>query len=380
MGLVDVANDLNMILFESEILFISGLSLSAVSTFLLIYWSFIIFTRLRLNIKQYKAYIKSRYFDKHVYSKLKFAFETVRNRDIFLLILIVLEIAMLLAVTIPLPLLNVDQYESEFVKKKINETFPDCHVNCMVAVSYIYPIYAFAIISIVMLVLTQLIFMSFLNSYLACRYLGHSFPRKSVFKYVLFWIFLYVIQTICIIPWLQILFPFEVLLFFINWIILVYTTRHMCKAIRSRMREIELFEWNPESYRTYSRDLKHYKIAMGIVILANFFLIIAIFVITFEGFLEILFSNYCYLVIVFQLDPIHKPHIPYVLNVFYTFLDTFGTYIACVFAMLDAILLLTPSLFLFLCHFVNRIYHIGTGRAYFNRINRTLFDPLLHQY
>ena len=59
MGLVDVANDLNMILFESEILFISGLSLSAVSTFLLIYWSFIIFTRLRLNIKQYKAYIKS---------------------------------------------------------------------------------------------------------------------------------------------------------------------------------------------------------------------------------------------------------------------------------------------------------------------------------
>ena len=359
-----------------DILFISGLVLAGITIFLLLYWSVIISTRLRLNIKQYKAYIKSHYFDKHVHSKLKFAYETVRNRNIFLLILIAIEIVLLFAATLPLPILNFELYLSEFVKKKIKETFRNCTVSHVLAISYIYPISAFAIVSVGMLVITHFLFISFFNSYLACRYLGYSFPRRNAIKYVLLWIFLYIFLTVCTIPYLQILFPLAVLVVFINWMNLVYTTRQLCKAIRSIIREIELFEWNPESYRMYSRDLKHYKITMGVVILASFFLVMAIFVFASSAFLQILLDS-CYLQAVFGLNT--TQYIPRGLNPVYTFLQRYDTYIAYTFAVFDAIFMLIPSLLLFLCHFVNKIYHIGTGRAYFNRMNRTLFDPLLHQ-
>ena len=222
----------------------------------------------RIYAHERKQYLSSPELDSRTHSQILYTFTTVRNRDICLVALILLEILIIAALSFAMPVfwLNFLDFKSPNYESS----------NLIFIYPYIYPAYALLFVLISISFLTQLLLISFLNSYLAGRYFGHSFPKIVVCKYIFVWIFQAFLQIICIIPKLQILFlPTTTLLLFLNWLDLIASSRKLSRAIRSKIKEIRLFEWNPTQFRNQSRNLKQYTIAMGFLISAFFFLTLA---------------------------------------------------------------------------------------------------------
>ena len=358
--------------FERTLHFSLTYLLGTISTLLLLYWLIIITYRLYLIRNKHKQYLNSPELDPRAHSQILYTFTTVRNRDICLIALILLEILIIPTSSFALPafLSHLLYFESPIVK----ETFPNCESsNSIIVCLYIYPAYALPFVLISISFLTQLLLISFLNSYLAGRYFGHSFPKIVVCKYIIVWIFQAFLQTICIIPKLQILFlPTTTLLLFLNWLNLIASSRKLSRAIRSKIKEIRLFEWNPTQFRNQSRNLKQYTIAMGFLISAFFFLLLDIGVITVTYFL---LMKSCFIRTVYGINvSFNLTHVSDIRNVIITF-DHWAVYL---FIVIYAVLLFLPSLFIFLNHIANLLYDRCTGKGNMQKINNALFDPLIN--
>ena len=346
--------------------------IGTIGILLLLYWLIIITYRLYLIRNKRKRYLNSPELDPRAHSQILYTFTTVRNRDICLVALILLEILIVVTSSFALPAfwLHLLDFESPIVK----ETFPNCEsLNSIIVYLYIYPAYALLFVLIFNSSFTQLLLISFLNSYLAGRYFGHSFPKIVVCKYIIVWIFQTFVQTICIIPKHQILFlPTTTLLLFLNWLNLIASSRKLSRAIRSKIKEIRLFEWNPTQFRNHSRNLKQYTISMGFLISAFFFLTVALGILTIS---YVLLMKSCFIRTVYGINiSFNFTHVSDIRNVIITF-DHWGVYF---FLVIYAVLFFLPSLFIFLNHIANLLYDRCTGKGNMQKINNALFDPLIN--
>ena len=342
--------------------------IGTIGILLLLYWLIIITYRLYLIRNKRKKYLNSRELDPRAHSQILYTFTTVRNRDICLIALILLEILIVATSSFVVP-----EYIIHYLSSTKNITFLNCTFKePFIAIVYIYPAYALLFVLIFSSSITQLLLISFLNSYLAGRYFGHSFPKIVVCKYIFVWVFQTFLQTICIIPKLQILFlPTTTLLLFLNWLNLIASSRKLSRAIRSKIKEIRLFEWNPTQFRNQSRNLKQYTISMGFLISAFFFAIVAIGVLTVS---MLLFSS-CFIKIVYGINiSFNFTHVPDIRNI----IDTFDYWVVYFFLVISAVLLFLPSLFIFLNHIANLLYDRCTGKGNMQKINNALFDPLIN--
>ena len=359
---------------ESFIEFAFGFIIGTLSVLLLTFWLTVIIYRLNSTLKKYKHYRKEYVSDSHLRSEVIYALETVRNRDIFLLILVLLEIVINSCMTFVIPQMNINMYQNSKYLQEFYEQFPDCgSFNRLMAFSYIYPANTFMLITIGMLIITQLMIISFLNSYLAVRYFGYSLPRKVIYKYIFWWIFQYSIQTICIIPKLLLfLAPLMTVLIFLNWWNLIVSSRKMCSVIRSKMKEIYLFEWNPALYKNLSTSLKLYKLCMGIFILAYYFLILCLALLSITYFIHIIVFPCSFLE---KLYGIHlKMNFPDVISLHF---DAIQKWVVMTLGFFYGLFLLIPSLFLFLFYVFNVLYNRCTGKGNLAKFNIDLFKPLM---
>ena len=337
---------------------------------LLVYWLIIISYRLYLIRNKHKQYLKASELDPRIHSQILHSFITVRNRDICLVLLILLEILIIATFSFGFP-----EFWSNLLHSNttiVKHTFPNCtNLNRVIISVYIHPACGLFLIVFINSILTQLMLLSFLNSYLAGRYFGHSFPKIVVWKYIFSSIFQTFILTLCIIRKLQIFFfPICTLLIFLNWLNLIASSRKVCRAIRSKMKEIRLFEWNPALFRNHSRNLKQYRISMAFLIGSFLSLLIATTVLTISYFLIV---GSCF------IDNVYKVHLSITIpeqikSRTYDIINLFVFFLGLVYG----ILLLFPSCYLFLVHTATLLYDCCTGKGNLHRIKNTLFDPLLN--
>ena len=362
--------------------FAFGFIIGVVSVFLLIFWLTVISYRLRLTLKKYKHYLKVYVGDSRIRSEILYALETVRNKDIFLLIIVLLEIVIYICMTLVLPQMNMHVYQQAKYIEDFYKQFPNCSsFNPLIAYSYLYPANTFMIITFGMLIITQFMLISFLNSYLAGRYFGHSLPRKVIYKYIFWWFFQYSIQAIFIIPKLLIALPSVITIFlFLNWLNLIASSRKMSSAIKSKMKEIRLFEWNPTLYRYFSKNFKQYKIFMGSLVVALFFLALTMAFLSITYLLHLIIFANSFLEKVYGIN-LNVTLLPSNNKIISMYFDTFQRGFALLFAFLYALWLLVPSLLFFLFYVVNLLYSRCTGKGNINKINTELFQPLMnHEY
>ena len=343
--------------------------IGTIGILLLLYWLIIITYRLYLIRNKREQYFSSPELDPRTHSQNLYTFTTVRNRDICLAALILLEILIVATSSFVVP-----EYCSHYLSSTKNKTFLNCTFKePFIVIFHIYPAYALPFVLIFNSFFTQLLLISFLNSYLAGRYFGHSFPKIVICKYLFVWIFQTFLQTICIIPKLQILFlPTTTLLLFLNWLNLIASRRKLSRAIRSIIKEIRLFEWNPTQFRNHSRNLKQYTISMGFLISAFFFLIVAIGVLTISC---VLLMKSCFIRTVYGINI--NFNFTNVSDI-YRVISTFDSWAIYSFLVIYAVLLFLPSLFIFLNHIANLLYDRCTGKGNMQKINNALFDPLMN--
>ena len=341
-----------------------------IAILLLIYWLIIITYRLFLIRSKRKQYNNASELDPRTHSQIIYSFQTVRNRDICLVIILLLEIADVVIISFAIPEPFIYSIHSN---KKINETFTNCSIAYrLFANLYVHPVYALLVVTLPFLSITQLMLLSLLNSYLSGRYFGHRFPKLVVYKYIFIWTFQSFLLGMCIIPKLQILlFPTITLLVFLNWLNLVISSRKMCRAIQSKMKEIRLFEWDANMFRNYSRNFRQYRIGMGFLIGAFFFAILALsaYTISYSLFIGSCFIHSVY-GIRFYLKLYDASEYTMLLNIWVVF--------PCL-CFYEALLFL-PSLSIFLYHVANLLYDKCTGKGNMQRINNALFEPLMLRY
>ena len=358
------------------ILFLIGVILGVLSILLFVFWLLLIAYRLYLTLKQYNQYLKKYVADSYLRSEILKALRIVRNRDIFLLILILLDIFIFISYTLILSQMDMNVYHSKATKIIFNEVFHNCTFNSMFAYSYIYPANALLIITFGMLLITEYMLISFLNSYLSIHYLGYSLPKKVRNKYIICWVLQYCVQMVFIVPKLQIFLPSVfTLLLFLNWLNLVVSSRKMCKAIRSRMEEIRLFEWNPTQYRQFSTSLKRYKLAMGFYLSGFLALVVCMVFLSLSYFLQLLTSK-CYTKEVYGINYYYhlSDHVSQMIT---SLILDFQTYIAFTFALIWGLLFLFPSFFLFLVYVSNYLYDFCTGKGNMAKLQNELLEPLM---
>ena len=333
---------------------------------LLVYWLIIISYRLYLIRNKHKQYLKASELDPRIHSQILYSFTTVRNRDICLVLLILLEILIIANFSFTVPELFLHFVDSN---NEIKETLPNCTDTYLLFYDfYVYRVYALLFFTLYILVIIQLMLLSILNSYLDGRYFGHSFPKIIACKYIVCWIFQAFILTICVMSKLKyFFFPIITLLLFLNWLNLIASSRKVCRAIQSKMKEIRLFEWNPAQYRNHSLNLQQYRIAMGFLICAFFFLTLAV------GLFSI---NYFFLVGNCFIITVHGINLNF--NEIRQYTGIFNNWSVYILFLMYGVLLLFPSLFMFLYHMANLLYSRCTGKGNIQRINNALFEPLIN--
>ena len=354
-------------LFHFSLPFIIG----TICLFSLFYWLIIIAYRLYLIRNKHKRYFNTPDLDPRIHSQILYSFQTVRNRDICLVILILLEILILALLSFVMPPYIVNDLKSD---NKIKEIFPNCSIEYPITLDfYVHPVLALPFVIPSILTLTQLMLLSLLNSYLSGRYFGHRFPKRVVYKYIFIWTFQSFLLGVFIIPKLQILhIPTITLLVFLNWLNLVISSRKMCRAIQSKMKEIRLFEWDANMFRNYSRNLKQYRIAMGFLIIAFFFLILALGSLAISYFI---FVESCFIYKAYGIN------LNFNMSYFHTirkYIYNFDAWIVFLCLLLYAILLFLPSLGVILYHVANLLYDKCTGKGNMRKINNALFQPLMN--
>ena len=359
--------------------FAFGLIDGVVSVLLLTFWLTVITYRLKLTLKKHKYYLKEYFGDSRIRSEILYALETVRNKDIFLLILVLLEIVIYFCLVLVIPQMDINVYQHYHSTEEFHQQFSNCSsFNPLIAYSYLHPANAFMIITFGMMIITQFMLISFLNSYLSGRYFGHSLPRKVIYKYIFWWIFQYFTLGILIIPKLLIALPsVTTIFFFLNWLNLIASSRKLSRAIRSKMNEIRLFEWNPTLYRCLSITFKQYKIFMGFLIVAFFFLLLTIMYLSITFMFGIVIFANCFLEKVYGIN-LNVTLPPSSIQIIAEYFVGVQRGVAILFAFLYSFFLLIPSLFFFLSYVVNLLYYRFTGKGNMSRIKAELFQPLMN--
>ena len=144
-------------------------------TFLIIslIWLFVIIYRLCLTRIKYRQYSKAYYAYSDTRTRILYNLETFQYRDTLLIILIILEQVCIFTFVFGGHEYYTYTYESESAMKEVEEYF-SCNITLIPAVSYLHPEYTIFFILLSMMVITHLMLISYINAYLAARYLGHS--------------------------------------------------------------------------------------------------------------------------------------------------------------------------------------------------------------
>ena len=342
-------------------------------------WLTIIIYRLNETRKRKKKMLLKHDIDTIVRFQNIYSLETARNKDIFLFILIIVEIVSLFcSLIIAPPILNF-AYSSEMLQI-IDQYFPrnTCILNNIVAVMYIYPASVLFVIFYMMLVVTQLMLISYINRYIAARYFGYSLAKRTIRKYIFCWIFVGLFQVIFCIRKLQIfLLPSITIVIFLNWCNLVITSRKMCSAIQSKLKEIRLFEWNPTHSRQLSNNLKFYKRTIGFIITSFLFVVLLSTVISIWYPSEILLLGDCYMHKVYNLTALNFNFNQPTKEMISKYFKQINQWIVYALEIISIVLLLSPSVYIFTNYLANYLYNLCTGRGNINKLNKVLFDPLL---
>ena len=361
-----------------------GIFAGSLSLLLMIFWLSVTSYRLYKSRNTRKFYLHTYVDYSHIRSEILYALQTVRNRDICLLILIIMEIIIIISLSFILPVASTHLFDSVASGvSQYNETFPKCANKfesiSIVLYSYTHPLNAAVYVSMCMLIISQLMLISFLNSYLAARYFKHKLQKKFFIKYFLLWVFQFLILAITVTPQIQLFLLLTMpILLAANWVNLIYTSRKLCNYIKSKIKEIRLFESNPAALREHTTNLKQYRIAMGFLISSYFFFVLAITDISTLLFIDIIFGGSCFVEQVYgiKLDiPFtgtqHAHHIHLILY----FIGDISSFF---FAIFYAALLIIPSLYLVVKYLVCWLYNCCTGRGNMSRMNNALFKPLVY--
>ena len=351
-------------------------SFGVIYTIISMIWLGIIVYRLNLIRIKHKQISESHDFKTDYRSKSMYNLTTITTRDLFLFVIILLDIFN--AFVIPFIFYYIEK-NIEFSNNKeiIIKDYFGCDVLGIIGYSYLHPPVVLYLILLAMMIISQVMLLSYLNSYLAVRYLGYSLHYNVKYKYIYSWIFQCLVQIIFIIPQLQLFFQLIVTILFIsNWLNLLISSRKVTRAIRSQMEEIRLFEWNPAHYRNYARSLKYYKLSMFFVISAFLLLILTFIVTMLLFYLQLILTGNCYISRVYQIPlPINftgsePTQINYIFSSIYDWLPLFTM-------MIFGLLFTLPSSIIFLSYLVNFVYGRCTGKVSKNKLTNTLFEPLI---
>ena len=361
-----------------------GVGIGILSLFLLIFWLSVTLYRLYKSRNTCKYYLHTYVDYSHIRSEILYTLQTVQNRDICLLILILLEIILVICLTFIIPVDSNVMIESYSGATPYYETFPECRntsnawVISFLLYTYTHPIHYVIYMCIFMVIISQLMLISFLNSYLAARYFKHKLQKKFFIKYFLLWILQFLILAITVTPQIQLFLPLAMsILLFANWVNLVVTSRKLCNYIKSIIKEIRLFESNPAALREHTTNLKRYRIAMGFLISSYLSFLIAMLALGALFLLEIIIAGDCYVGGVYGIKLDFDDNTgsnQHIHNVLYTISLSFSFF----FFLLYAVLLFFPSLYLVVKYFLCWLYTCCTGRGNMRRMNNTLLEPLLY--
>ena len=348
-----------------------------VSILILCIWLTIVSYRLNATRKKHKKVRINYEIDARVRLQKIFYLETARNKDLFLATLIIVEIIMLAASLLGGPPAFNSLYSQE-IDNLIIKTFPSCNttINHIVAFIYIYPAFVLVFILFSMLVATEFMMISYINTYIAARYLGYSLPKTVCLKYIICWIFLGLFLVIFCIRKLQLfLFPTLTITLFLNWLNIIRSSRKLYRAIQSKLDEIRRFEWNPTHFRHLSNNLKLYKYTMGTLITSFFSMVLTWVVVSIWYPLEVLLVGDCY------MNKVYGINITF--NFSSTTKDTIflnieqNRWVIFALEITSIILLMSPSIFIFTYYLANYLHDQCTGRGNTRRINKVLFEPLM---
>ena len=361
-----------------------SVGIGILSLFLLIFWLSVTLYRLYKSRNTRKYYLHTYVDYSHIRSEILYTLQTVQNRDICLLILILLEIILVMCLTFIIPVDANSMIESYSGATIYNETFPECRntsnawVISFLLYTYTHPIHYVIYVCICMVIISQLMLISFLNSYLAARYFKHKLQKKFFIKYFLLWVLQFLILAITVTPQIQLFLPLTMpILLFANWVNLVVTSRKLCNYIKSIIKEIRLFESNPVALREHTTNLKRYRIAMGFLISSYLSFLIAMLALVALFLMEVIFAGNCYVGGVYgiKLDFDDKTGFNQHMH---NLLHNIGVAFGLFFSLLFAILLFFPSLYLVVKYFLCWLYTCCTGKGNMRRMNNTLLEPLLY--
>ena len=351
-------------------------SFGVINVYIAIIWLGIIVYRLVLIHFRYKQVSKSCNLNADSKSNLLYNLSTLRTRDFILFVMIIFEVLSLFVTAVVCSYIEKHIAYSYKIRAIVYPYF-NCTVLSIIGYSYIYPANMLCFILLAMLIITQFMLISFLNVYIAGRYFGHSLHYKVRYKFICCWIFQCVIQLILIIPWLQIFFPLITsLLLLYNWSNLVASSRKVKEAIRSKMEEVRLFEWNPTHYRNYTNTLKYYKLAMLFVVI-NYSLLIISYIISFLFvYIQLILVGNCYFEKVYGISftTNFTERETYNLNNAFTYIYDTVPFIIMIFFGLFFTL---PSVVFFVYYLANYVYGRCTSKVNINKITGSLVEPLI---
>ena len=345
---------------------------------ILFIWFMVIIYRLFVSKKKQIQMLQRRDLDAQIRLKNIYYLETARNKDIFLLILIFVEFVTFASTLLALPAFIELLYQTK-MEDIIYSTFPEkCHVNNIVAIMYIYPAFVLLINLVAMLILAQIMTISYINRYTAAQYLGYPLAKKTFYKYLGCWIFAGMFLAIFCIPQLQLLiFSAITILLFLNWCNMVRSSLSMCKAIQSKLNEIRRFEWNAAYFRQLTNNLKFYKWTMRLIVISFLLEITLMGIISICYPTQVLLVGDCYMRKVYNMTNIlHKLDNKTSKQILGDFelVYQWGIF---PFEIAHIILLMIPSVYIFTYYLANYLFNRCTGRGDTRRLNKILFEPLI---
>ena len=159
-----------------------------------------------------------------------------------------------------------------------------------------------------------------------------------------------------------------------NWFYIIVTSRKVTTAIRSKIREIHLFEWDAAQNRHYTQSLKSYKLVMFVVVTSIFLLMLIFPILTIIFYLEVILGGQCYFEQVYGISVSYNStdaNQVKLSEATYWIVLTLGSAFGVLYSL--------PSIVIFMGYLVNSIHSRCTGRGDMRRLTNTLFDPLIYQ-
>ena len=275
----------------------------------------------RSNLIHYKYYKYVAIIDSRVLSKMLYNYETELYKYFLLGLTLLFELIITLVTGSGMLIAskmrnNNNNYNNnnDNWKRESNDTFFNCtktefKVHYLSYLIFTYPALMDAIILILLLIISDILSLSFLCTYLKTRYCGYSLDKRMVRKYVVWWCVQALLLFLCVIPYTQILLVVICpILLLINWTLLVAESRRLSRAIRSVLYEIKHFECDDVGYRASYASYRTYRIFVPFQLLAVLFLIISLLSLCCSYVIHYFVLNNCnrYRFVNFNVDLSHE--------------------------------------------------------------------------